>query len=141
MSTPRVMRSHRSTNSPQVIAVEAEAAAVERRVLGLDSSLVTMRVAEHLVERPRDPVGARASVTVIASIVSDRLVPVVLTDEAVGLQPPRERRLGDLARRDLTGTPRLGAVPLELVAGSKRPRLDEPAAVRTPVAARRGDRA
>ena len=50
---------------------------------------------------------------------------VVLSDEAIGLEPPREGRSRNLLARDLVLAEGVAAVPLELVAGTEGAGLDE----------------
>ena len=68
----------------------------QRRVLRLDLADVPVDVREDRRRGARTIQSNSASVAAWNSIVSDRFVPVlVLADEAVRLQPPGERRLGD----------------------------------------------
>src|SRR4051794_24460501 len=103
----------------QNISVEACAPAVEARVLRCHPPFVAMDARENRIQRLRHP----RKLYVIDGHRLDRqraVGPVILTNEAIALQPTSERRLGDLEARDLALTVDVGAVPLEFVA---RPQL------------------
>ena len=114
--TTRARRPQLVDERTQVLAVETCPPAVERRVLGHDQPLVAVHVGEDRVQAAVTQASS-ASVTVIASRVSDRLVPVVLPDEAVRLHPPGQRGLGHLAQTRSPPPRTRTAVPLKLVAG------------------------